>query len=403
MYSGMKHLVAKTFGCLIATATLVIVTIYPLHAINLIWDIAEREKLEFVHDANIEYYENGILRKIYSERNIIDLLCYKKDTKGQTVNGSFSVYRKNINDYVYRLEEQYFSDFFINTNGTFIVPEGSYMPNLRHLPTFPQGDVNPGSVWKAPVHIVFNNFSVPLILLLEAQYTLLFINNQTNEAFINYSILIDKTLKDKPYPDDLPVKIYGQYAGQVIWDIQRNQPKKSINAYNLLLIFGRTGELSTIEIKMSINQTNMAYLHVPEEEKTKQQKEIEKALKQDGVSVDSDSRGMIIRFSDILFEFDKYTLNADARKVLEKLVGIIKAKYPNNEIIVEGHTDNIGSDEYNQNLSEKRAQTVAAYLKNTLGHDKISYRGLGKSKPLADNVTSEGRQKNRRVEIIIKM
>lgn len=399
----MKQLITKTFGYSIAAAILVIVISYPLHAINLIWDIPEQEKLEFVYDANIEYYENGILRKIYSERNIIDLLCYKKDTKGQAVKGSFSVYRKNINDYVYRLEEQYFSDFFINANGTFVVPESSFMPNLRHLPTFPQGDVNSGSVWKAPVHIVFNNFSVPLILLLEAQYTLLFINNQTNEAFINYSILIDKTLKDKPYPDDLPVKIYGQYAGQVIWDLQRNQPKKSINAYNLLLIFGRTGELSTIEFKMSIDQTNMAYLHVPEEEKKKQQKEIEKALKQDGVSVDSDSRGMIIRFSDILFEFDKFTLNADARKVLEKLVGIIKAKYPNNEIIVEGHTDNIGSDEYNQNLSEKRAQTVAAYLKNTLGHDKISYRGLGKNKPIADNATSEGRQKNRRVEIIIKM
>lgn len=372
-------------------------------AVTLTWDIPQHEKLEFVYDANIEYYENGILRKIYGERNIIDLLCYEKDSKGQAVRGTFSVYRKNINDYVYRLEEQYFSDFYVNNNGVFVVPDGIFMPNLRHLPTFPQGDVAVGQMWKAPVNIVFNNFSVPFILLLEAQYTLLFINNQTNEAFINYSILIDKTLKDKPYPDDLPIKIYGQYAGQVTWDIQKNQPKKSVNAYNLLLIFGRTGELSTIEFKMSIDQTNKAYLFVPEEEKKKQQKEIEKALKLDGVSVDSDSRGMIIRFSDILFDFDKYTLNTDARKVLDKLVEIIKAKYPSNEIIVEGHTDNVGTDEYNQNLSEKRAQTVATILRNKLGHDKVSYRGMGKSKPIDDNSTSAGRQRNRRVEIIIKM
>jgi outer membrane protein OmpA-like peptidoglycan-associated protein len=372
-------------------------------ALTLAWDIPQHEKLEFVYDANIEYYENGMLRKIYSERNIIDLLCYEKDTKGQAVRGTFSVYRKNINDYVYKLEEQYFSDFYVNNNGVFVVPEGIFMPNLRHLPTFPQGDVAVGQMWKAPVNIVFNNFSVPLILLLEAQYTLLFINNQTNEAFINYSILIDKTLKDKPYPDDLPIKIYGQYAGQVTWDVQKNQPKKSVNAYKLLLIFGRTGDLSTIEFKMSIDQTNMAYLFVPEEEKKKQQKEIEKALGQDGVSVDSDSRGMIIRFSDILFDFDKYNLSSDARKVLDKLVEIIKTKYPNNEIIVEGHTDNIGTDEYNQNLSEKRAQTVATILKNKLGHDKVSYRGMGKSKPIDDNSTPAGRQRNRRVEIIIKM
>ncbi len=374
-----------------------------VEAITLTWDIPQNESLEFVYDANIEYYEDGILRKIYSERNIIDLLCYKKNSNGQAVRGSFSVYRKNINDYVYRLEEQYFSDFFINSNGAFVVPEDMFMPNLRHLPSFPQADVSAGAVWKAPVHIVFNNFSVPLVLLLEAQYTLLFIHNQNNEAFINYSILIDKTLKDKPYPDDMPVKIYGQYAGQVIWDIQKNQPKKSVNAYNLLLIFGRTGKLHTIEFKMSIDQQNMAYQHVPDDEKKKQQKEIEKALQQDGVSVDSDSRGMIIRFSDILFDFDKYNLNANARNILDKLIEIIKAKYPNNEIIVEGHTDNIGSDEYNQNLSEKRAQTVASILKDKLGHDKVSYRGMGKSKPIDDNATAAGRQKNRRVEIIIKM
>lgn len=372
-------------------------------AITLSWDIPQNERLEFVYDANIEYFENGMLRKIYSERNIIDLLCYEKDTKGQAVKGTFSVYRKNINDYVFRLEEQYVSDFYVNTNGVFVVPDGIFMPNLRHLPTFPQGDVAVGQMWKAPVNIIFNNFSVPLILLLEAQYTLLFINNQTHEAFINYSVLIDKTLKDKSYPNDLPIKIYGQYAGQVTWDIQKNQPKKSFNAYNLLLIFGRTGEVSTIEFKMSIDQTNKAYLFVPEEEKKKQQKEIEKALQQNGVSVDSDSRGMIIRFSDILFDFDEYNLNNDARKILDKLVEIIKAKYPNHEIIVEGHTDNIGTNEYNQKLSEKRAQTVAAILKKKLEHDKVSYRGMGKSNPIDDNSTSAGRQRNRRVEIIIKM
>ncbi|HOR94546.1 MAG TPA: OmpA family protein [Spirochaetota bacterium] len=374
-----------------------------IFAVTLKWDIQPGSKLEFVYDANVEYYENGMLRKAYSERNIIDLLCYNKETKGQFVKGTFSVYRKNINDYLYRLEEQYSSDFFIRVNGMYDVPEGKFMPNLRHLPSFPEGDVKEGSVWQAPVTIIFNNFSVPLILLLEAQYIVLYINNESHEAIINYSILIDKTLKDKPYRDDMPIKIYGQYAGQVTWDFMQNQPKKSVNAYNLLLLFGRTGELNTIEFKMAIDQTNMAYKHIPDNEKKKQQKEIEKELKQDGVSVDSDTRGMIIRFSDILFEFDKYNLNSEALKVLEKLVTIIKAKYPNNEVLVEGFTDNVGSEDYNMILSEKRAQTVATYLKNSLGHDKISYRGLGKNNPIADNTTAEGRQKNRRVEIIIKM
>lgn len=374
-----------------------------LFAINLKWDIDLQSKLEFVYDANVEYYENGSLKKIFNERNIIDLLCYNKNNKGQAVNGTFSIYRKNNNEIIYRLEEQYNSDFFINKKGIFDVPKNTFMPNLRHLPTFPDYDIQEGSVWKAPVHIVFNNFSIPLTLLLESQYTVLFINQQTQEAFINYSILIDKSLLEKNYPEDIPLKLYGQYSGQMVWDIQKNQPKRSINSYNILMIFGRSGTLSTIEFKMSINQTNMAYKNIPQAEKEQQQKELEASLAQEGVSIDSDSRGFIVRFSDILFEFDKYNLNNDALNILDKLVKIIKTKYPNNEIIIEGHTDNIGTDEYNLQLSEKRAYSVAMYLKNKLGHDKISYRGLGKAKPIDDNATSVGRQKNRRVEVIIKM
>ena len=105
----------------------------------------------------------------------------------------------------------------------------------------------------------------------------------------------------------------------------------------------------------------------------------------------------------MLFDFDSYALKKDTEEKLRQIADIIKKKYPDREIIVEGHTDNIGEKDYNYSLSEKRAKTVAEYLKGKLGHDKFSYKGYGSQNPLADNSTEEGRKKNRRVEIIIKL
>nr|WP_252831800.1 OmpA family protein [Brachyspira pilosicoli] len=81
----------------------------------------------------------------------------------------------------------------------------------------------------------------------------------------------------------------------------------------------------------------------------------------------------------------------------------IKQTYPDREIIVEGHTDNTGEANYNQALSEKRAKTVADYILPKLEHDKLSYRGFGDKEPIASNDNPDGRQKNRRVDIIIKL
>jgi len=102
-----------------------------------------------------------------------------------------------------------------------------------------------------------------------------------------------------------------------------------------------------------------------------------------------------------LFEFGKYNLKGDAQIKLAKLVGIIQA-HPGLHLAIEGHTDNIGGDEMNMKLSQQRADTVRDFLlQQGLGQDAVTAVGLGKAEPVADNTTNEGRQKNRRVEIIV--
>ena len=106
--------------------------------------------------------------------------------------------------------------------------------------------------------------------------------------------------------------------------------------------------------------------------------------------------------ADVLFDFDKADIRADAATALAQLATIIAA-YPSGRVELFGHTDSKGDDAYNQRLSERRAQAVASWLASKHGVDaaRMTTRGLGESKPVADNTTDEGRQKNRRVEAIV--
>ncbi|HEV2616236.1 MAG TPA: OmpA family protein [Candidatus Acidoferrales bacterium] len=112
-------------------------------------------------------------------------------------------------------------------------------------------------------------------------------------------------------------------------------------------------------------------------------------------------RGLVVNMGDVLFATGKYDLRPEARERLAKLSGIVLA-HPGLKLAVEGYTDNVGSEEFNQTLSEHRAAAVRQYLVDqALDADSITATGLGMSAPVADNATAAGRQKNRRVEIVI--
>jgi len=113
------------------------------------------------------------------------------------------------------------------------------------------------------------------------------------------------------------------------------------------------------------------------------------------------ARGLVVTMADVLFDTGKYDLRPPTREALARLSGIALA-HPGLRFEVEGHTDSTGSDELNQTLSEQRADTVRGYLvQQGLSADSVSARGFGKTAPVADNGTAAGRQKNRRVELIV--
>jgi outer membrane protein OmpA-like peptidoglycan-associated protein len=113
------------------------------------------------------------------------------------------------------------------------------------------------------------------------------------------------------------------------------------------------------------------------------------------------ARGLIVNISDVLFDFNKYTLKPGAREKMAKVAGILLA-YPGLKVQLEGHTDSVGTEEYNQKLSEERADAVREYLVGQgVPSPGLSAIGLGKSSPVASNDTAAGRQQNRRVEMVV--
>lgn len=101
----------------------------------------------------------------------------------------------------------------------------------------------------------------------------------------------------------------------------------------------------------------------------------------------------------IEFDFDKSTIRSDSEPVLQNVFGILNAK-PDLRLEIQGHTDNVGSAEYNQKLSESRATSVVAWLTGKgIAAGRLTAHGYGLSQPVADNSSDEGRARNRRVEL----
>jgi outer membrane protein OmpA-like peptidoglycan-associated protein len=113
------------------------------------------------------------------------------------------------------------------------------------------------------------------------------------------------------------------------------------------------------------------------------------------------ARGLVVSMPDVLFDTGQYTLRPDAREKLAKISGILLA-YPDLKLAIEGNTDSVGSDAMNQTLSEKRAASVMDFLaKQNVPAASMTSHGFGKTQPVASNDNAEGRQQNRRVELVV--
>lgn len=121
----------------------------------------------------------------------------------------------------------------------------------------------------------------------------------------------------------------------------------------------------------------------------------------DALQAKTTERGIVLTLGDVLFTSGMADLKAGAASNLDRLVTFLNQN-PNRTVEIEGHTDNVGSDDYNQGLSQRRADSVRSFLmQRGIGSERIVAAGMGEQRPVADNTSDGGRQQNRRVEVII--
>ncbi len=132
----------------------------------------------------------------------------------------------------------------------------------------------------------------------------------------------------------------------------------------------------------------------------KQAAELGKDLK--NAKVERVGEGIKVTFdSGILFDFNSSELSEESKKNIQNMAEVVK-KYPDTNILIDGYTDNVGADDYNQKLSERRAKSVSKYLSSlNVGSARLGTRGFGETEPVASNDSDSGRQQNRRVEVAI--
>jgi outer membrane protein OmpA-like peptidoglycan-associated protein len=180
---------------------------------------------------------------------------------------------------------------------------------------------------------------------------------------------------------------------------QQNMASSQINELNKERAQIRM-ELRQAEVKRAQEKADLAAMEA-EREKQRVQTLQQQLQNIQSASLRQEPRGTVISLGDVFFDFDKATLKSGAVQNLDVLVRYLKEN-PQRNIVIEGFTDSIGQAAYNQELSQKRAQSVIGYLVSQgISEKRLTARGYGEAFPVATNEEPGGRQLNRRVEVVV--
>ena len=180
------------------------------------------------------------------------------------------------------------------------------------------------------------------------------------------------------------------------WE-KRTATNRTIEAIQEQIGAARSGKVSDLEAEKQAIKAQKDKLEASKNEAMDKLN----ALQSQMIQVTKDARGIILSMSDILFDVGHATLKTDLMTSLAKIAGILSV-YQQFDVSIEGNTDNTGSEEFNMTLSQQRAENVMNFLiEQGIAQNRLTAKGLGMTMPIADNSTKEGRQKNRRVDLVI--
>ncbi|MDR2922933.1 MAG: OmpA family protein [Treponema sp.] len=305
----------------------------------------------------------------------------------------------------FQWSREYESEFERDRLGIMAIDSKYYMPVVRNVPVFPGRNLLPGEKWSAEGHEMHDfrdSFGIaqPYCIPFTANYT--FIGDRqwkgkTYPAFsVSYRILSEpQAVRGRVWPRS----ITGASDQIVYWDFNLGQAVAYEEQFRMVF---QLSDGRTVEYRGS---AEAEILESPDMDKNKIAEEISEEISRLNIP-NADVRvvdeGITISLEDIMFRADSPVMLPGEREKLDRIAEIL-LRYPDRDIMVSGHTAMAGTPEGRMKLSTERAAAVADYLaaKKVRSADRIIVRGFGAEKPIADNRTPEGMQKNRRVEITI--
>ncbi|WP_016756038.1 OmpA family protein [Leptospira santarosai] len=449
-----QHLKSKTAGRgFLRIAFCVIFTLNPLFSeesekVLFRWKLTPGEDVELNEYHNVRLISQGRTIK-REDKNRILLQTLSCEMKVCLLEGFFDTYSRFPEvDSAFRKDKTFKSRFQITDLGQYKVPQEYSMPNLRSLPSFSEKPVSIGDEWTQPATESFQFPGGRVMITAIAKYKYHGIDewkfqnlsDKGDRIEYNYTLYYDSQMGQ----EGIPFKIYGFARGMIFFNRELGLPqyKRVQLAYTFVYANGTAqemsfdihgvynknvkltdsdkdrfaeevrkilgGELPTgiesgSDPKKGSKNSPKQTLSWPEEEENKTKPETAKSSGPP-VEIRRTKEGIAISLNSVLFDHNSSQLKDEAKLELKKIASVLK-KYGDREIRISGHTDNSGGDEYNRKLSRERALSVLKELRDEQGLEekRMSYEGYGKSKPIADNSTIQGRQKNRRVDITIVM
>lgn len=303
--------------------------------------------------------------------------------------------------------EEYHSVFTRSKDGTYSIGDEYFMPTVRDVPKFPNRELSAGDTWNAQgheAHDLRQSFN------LEKPYKVPFVANYTYLGRLKENGLYVFTAKytmemQSPqvqgnfYAAEVPTEMLGFSNETIFWDAEKGAIDSYTENFRILMY---TSYGNVYEFR------GEAYAEVSDFERTSTEENLEQVQKKiddlglSDVNVKRGEKGLTLSLENIKFKADSPELLESEKQKLNEIAKILE-QWPDNDVLVEGHTALAGTARVRQKLSEERAQAVADYLINLGVRDSyhIFTKGYGASKPIADNSTERGKAKNRRVEITI--
>ncbi|MGI5070922.1 OmpA family protein [Treponema pectinovorum] len=317
----------------------------------------------------------------------------------------------------YRWGENFESEFWRDSRGKFEIESKYFMPVIRDLPIFPQRPIKVGDEWSEDGYEVQDlrrdlNVTEPFKVPFTAKYKYLrnekgvtSDSSKTERVFqvisAKYSVYYETPQQNSNSlrGSDYPVTTMGYSNRTIWWDNEKGQIDRYEEDFRIVIetLFGTQYQFAG---GTQAEFTEFERTSTEENLKDVMQKVEDLGLKD--ISVTKTEQGLTISLENIQFRADSAILMESEKEKIKKISQILSA-YPNNDLLISGHTARVGSEESCQILSEERAASVANFLVDLKVKEKthVFTQGFGSKIPIASNLTERGKAKNRRVEITI--